>query len=161
MRICVTCKIQKDASEYTLAQRVCDSCRKEKIRLNGKVRYWKNPEKEREYKSKWRQTEKGTKVDLLAGARRRAKEKNLPFEIKAADIPPIPEYCPILKGIKLEKGLRGGLSTSPSLDRIDPKLGYVPGNIQVISNRANLLKNDGLLEEFEQLVEWIKSVKNS
>jgi hypothetical protein len=43
---------------------------------------------------------------------------------------------------------------SPSLDRIDPSRGYIPGNVQVISNRANLLKRDGTLREIVLLGRW-------
>jgi hypothetical protein len=45
-----------------------------------------------------------------------------------------------------------------SLDRIVPELGYVKGNIAVISNRANSLKSNATLEELERLCAWLKSV---
>lgn len=41
----------------------------------------------------------------------------------------------------------GDLDTSPSLDRIDPTLGYLPENIQVISNIANRMKNNATDEQ--------------
>lgn len=42
--------------------------------------------------------------------------------------------------------------TSPSLDRIDSSLGYVEGNVWVISTRANRIKSDATLEELKLLV---------
>jgi hypothetical protein len=39
-----------------------------------------------------------------------------------------------------------------TLDRIDPSLGYVVGNIQILSQRANTLKNDASLEELRMLI---------
>lgn len=41
----------------------------------------------------------------------------------------------------------GDLDTSPSLDRIDPTRGYVRGNIQIISNLANRMKNNAKDEQ--------------
>ena len=35
-----------------------------------------------------------------------------------------------------------------------PELGYVKGNVQVISWRANRLKSDGLPEEWTKIAEW-------
>jgi hypothetical protein len=40
---------------------------------------------------------------------------------------------------------------SPSLDRVDPRKGYVPGNVRVISDRANRLKGDRSLSEIQAL----------
>lgn len=52
---------------------------------------------------------------------------------------------------------RGEVRTSsPSLDRFDPKKGYVRGNINVISDRANTLKNNASVEELEKVVAWMK-----
>lgn len=77
---------------------------------------------------------------MLSNARHRAKERGQPCTISEKDIV-IPSHCPLL-GLKLEVQ-EGVLShNSPSLDRIDPRLGYVPGNVWVISHRANSMKND-------------------
>ena len=52
------------------------------------------------------------------------------------------------------KGIKGGPThNSPSVDRIDPKKGYTPDNIRVISWRANSLKSDASLKELQVLVE--------
>ncbi len=94
---------------------------------------------------------KGTlEIDLLNGAKRRAKVKGLPINISVFDIK-IPEICPLL-GIPIYK--KGGKITdnSPSLDKINPNLGYVKGNIWVISYKANAVKNNCSLEELELLV---------
>ena len=49
---------------------------------------------------------------------------------------------------------------SPSLDRIRLELGYVKGNVRVISGRANLLKNDATIEELEAVLGDMKGVAN-
>ena len=54
-----------------------------------------------------------------------------------------------------------GHEGSPTLDKTIPALGYVPGNIAVISWRANRLKNNGTLEELEALVEWMRKQKGA
>lgn len=82
---------------------------------------------------------------MLGEAKKRALKKELEFNIIRTDIV-IPEYCPIL-GIPLLRGSKVVNANSPSLDRIDPSKGYVKGNIQVISNRANTIKNDATPEE--------------
>jgi hypothetical protein len=88
---------------------------------------------------------------MVRAARTRARKLGREFSITAADIR-VPEFCPIL-GIRLEKR-PGAHSGSPSLDRIDSARGYTPDNIQVISLRANQLKRDGTLAEFERLVSY-------
>lgn len=90
-------------------------------------------------------------------AQTRARKKNIPFTITPEDIE-IPAQCPIL-GIPLrrKKG-RGVGDHSPSLDRIFPDRGYIPGNIHVISARANRIKNDSTREEVELLLAWYKAL---
>lgn len=89
---------------------------------------------------------------IWESARDRAKRDKIPFTIRKTDIR-IPEFCPLL-GIKLAhgKGTGGAKASSPSLDRIKPDIGYVPGNIWVVSYRANMIKNDASLEELRTLV---------
>jgi hypothetical protein len=67
-------------------------------------------------------------------AHRRAASLSVPFGIGVRDVT-IPERCPAL-GIPLTLGERR-TANSPSLDRIIPYKGYVPGNVRVISDKAN------------------------
>lgn len=81
---------------------------------------------------------------MFVDSRKAAKERGIIFLLKSyKDIPVIPKFCPIL-GIRIRTVIGRGLRDStPSLDRIYPKLGYRIGNIQVISWRANNnLKNN-------------------
>lgn len=78
--------------------------------------------------------------DLLRHARRRARAKGIRFTLTRDDIH-IPARCPLL-GIPLKRNLRVVGPDSPTLDRINPKRGYVPDNVWVISSRANTIKSD-------------------
>jgi hypothetical protein len=91
---------------------------------------------------------------MIQNARSRAKVSEVPFTITVRDVV-IPSHCPIL-GIPLfpMKGKKGGGDNSPSLDRIEPERGYVPGNIIVISNRANRLKSDATIEELRSIASF-------
>lgn len=88
---------------------------------------------------------------ILAAARTRARNAGLPFELTVDDIV-IPTHCPIL-GFALE--CSGDRNSSPSLDRIRPELGYVKDNVQVISTRANRIKNDSTPEEMRLLADYM------
>jgi hypothetical protein len=95
--------------------------------------------------------------NMILRARSRARAADVPCTITENDIT-IPEKCPVL-GIPLVFGnsqkKKAPEWNSPSIDRLIPELGYVPGNIAIISHRANLLKNAGTLEEHKMLVEWL------
>ena len=97
------------------------------------------------------------KQTLFKRAKDRAAKKGFVFTITLNDVPDIPDVCPVF-GFKLEFGSRENRFSSPSLDRIDNTKGYVPGNLQVISYRANQLKSNGTLEEFRQLVVYLEVV---
>jgi hypothetical protein len=93
---------------------------------------------------------------MISAAKNRALALNIPFNITEKDII-VPEFCPIL-GIPLFKGsgIGGHTHNSPSLDKIIPELGYVKDNIQIISNKANLMKQDASLSDLIVLGEWAK-----
>lgn len=110
-----------------------------------------NPELERARRRRW--ADASPERFLLMKARNRAKAANLPFDLEVSDIR-IPQFCPLL-GIPLERNRGAGpAASSPTLDRIVPEQGYVKGNVQVISHRANTLKRDASLEELAKLGAW-------
>lgn len=87
---------------------------------------------------------------LLKGAKVRAAKCGLLFDITVDDFE-IPFLCPLL-GYMLIPSEGKIAPNSPSLDRKDPRKGYVRGNVWVISYRANAAKNDLSLEEMQLLV---------
>ena len=96
-------------------------------------------------------------VFLWRGARKRAAERGLEFSIQPSDIH-VPGTCPIL-GIALRRNKgKGWCDSSPTLDRVIGSLGYTPENIRVISWRANRLKSDGTLLDFERIVSYLKGL---
>lgn len=94
---------------------------------------------------------------MIGAAKQRAKRAGVPFSLTEADII-IPRFCPVF-GVKLEQALgsKGPGPNSPSLDRRVPEDGYVPGNVVVISNRANRAKSDLTLEELVALADFYRS----
>lgn len=51
-------------------------------------------------------------------------------------------------------GTKHANDNSPNLDRIVNALGYVKGNVIVVSARANRLKSDSTLDELRKLIEF-------
>ena len=94
---------------------------------------------------------------MLAQSRARAKRLRVEFTITCADIT-IPRRCPVL-GLSLSKQSRGSSlwGNAPSLDRTDNRKGYIPGNVAVISRRANVIKNDGTADEHRHIARWMES----
>lgn len=77
--------------------------------------------------------------ELCVRARKRAERLGLPYSLDPRRLI-IPAQCPVL-GIPLISGGKRSIY-SPSLDRIIPSLGYIHGNVRVISDHANRLKGD-------------------
>jgi hypothetical protein len=94
---------------------------------------------------------------LLQIAERRAKEQGIPFNLVPEDLE-MPAKCPVL-GIEFKwgHGKRGWRNmASPSLDRVKPQLGYVRGNVRVISIRANHVKGNATIRELEAVLAYMK-----
>lgn len=136
-RPCVSCGNMKNFSEFHAHKEckfgvntVCKACR---ILIS---------------KQEWRDTMPEKKV--WNRAKQRAKSRGIPFNIEMSDIT-IPEVCPVL-GILL---VVGDTEAAPSIDRVIPALGYVKGNVNIISNRANRIKSDATKEELERVLDYI------
>lgn len=86
---------------------------------------------------------------MIQRARQRARAIGIACTIGVQHIM-IPRLCPLL-GIPIEVGTKHSYDNAPSLDRIDPSIGYVPGNVWVISNRANTIKSSATLAELQKI----------
>lgn len=109
-----------------------------------------NLERIRARDRKWRET-RLPKV-MLNAARQRARIRGLDFNLTEADIV-LPATCPIL-GIPMKVGKGMQSFDSFSLDRIDSRLGYIVGNIQVISQLANMMKNNATPQQLLRFADW-------
>lgn len=92
---------------------------------------------------------------MLRRAKSRAQTKGFDCTIMLDDILPLPTHCPVF-GMKLTCGNGQQDPNALSLDRIDNTLGYVPGNVVVMSYLANRLKNDGTAKQHERIAEWMQ-----
>lgn len=148
--------------------------RKKERRERGKAKYQSDPEyraryierqrelrqnpetkrKRNEYTREYRKTYDYRKI-LRYMASARAKKAGVPFDLSLDDIV-IPERCPVL-GVVLIRGVGKATDNSPSIDRMNPALGYVRGNVTVVSWRANRIKNDGTAEEHEAIARFMRS----
>jgi hypothetical protein len=92
----------------------------------------------------------------------RARKQNLPFNITLKYLREIAgDECPIFH-TPFEWGISGlgpgkFKPNGPQLDRIEPDLGYVEGNVAFISHRANRLKDNGTMQDHYDIADWIWS----
>ena len=90
----------------------------------------------------------------------RIKKEKIPTDFKsAAEIAVYlkeitPKKCPVF-GVPLTKGDKTTHKWSPSADRIHPDKGYKKGNIQVISQFANIMKQNATPKELKQFAKWV------
>lgn len=148
--------IDQGLSEYE--GRACAHCHTKRRRVRdqkcltcieqGSTYYNRHSEEQKvkmraQSRRKWRENRPS---QLLQQAKYRAKKFARDFNLTEDDIT-IPEICPVL----------GTPMTSPSLDRKDNALGYVRGNVFVISLRANTLKNDANIAELEAILAYMKA----
>lgn len=127
---------------------------KDRLLKQSKERYERNKENPdfmrlRNEKARMKSTEE----KLLVAAKRRAFLKGLDFDLEVSDIQ-IPDKCPILK-TSISPNIGRVSAASPSLDRIDPSLGYVKTNIWVISHKANSMKNNADVASLKTFAKWV------
>lgn len=92
-------------------------------------------------------------------SRQRAKQKGWVHDLDLEYIQsiwPVDNKCPVF-GTEFTYG-NDSLDTNASIDRIDSSLGYVKGNVSIVSWRANNLKSDASLSELEAVISYMKSL---
>ena len=144
-RKCSTCSIVKEDVEFKRSDKKsgnqCRSCKNARLLRRKNERRESNP-------LLFSITEK------IQSAKRRAKRDGYPFAISVSDIK-INEFCPIL-GIKIDYTQQNAKApNSASLDKKVPELGYVPGNVEIISYRANYIKGNATKDELRKILDYI------
>ena len=133
--------------------------------------YWRDPEKARARALRYHRAHAGVEAEkrkqrrrdpakwaaaALPSVKSRAKRDSLLFNIDAEDIA-LPAVCPVFS-TAFVLGVKGH-PLSPSVDRLRPELGYVKGNVRVISRRANSMKQDCVdPAAFRRLADWLEEV---
>lgn len=129
------------------------SSKKAKALLRSKLWYEANKNKlhvffkRKDYTAKWRSANPARYLCQIA--RGRAKRDGIPFDMKPEDLI-IPSECPILKTPFVYS-----TPSAMSVDRKVPALGYVKGNVWVISRKANAMKQDASEEELRKFANWV------
>lgn len=118
----------------------------EQIRARAaRLRHIKNP---------YREIIKRARNSRNSACRRGAKYNAWEFTITEDDLD-WPTHCPVLPWIELHyPGRYRNDPAGASLDRIDHQKGYLPGNVRVISLRANLLRKDITPDELRALADF-------
>jgi hypothetical protein len=100
----------------------------------------------------------GSKVwvhSIVRHAQERAEKAGVPFDGAAVleFVSNPPTHCPVF-GMEFNPGGRKKYA-SPSLDRLRPELGYVRGNLALISLHANRIKNSATAKEIRTVADWL------
>lgn len=129
-----------------------------------RARYASDPEyRQREQERKRDQgrrahQKKGTAERLYQSAYHRAKRQGVPFNLTVGylrQLWPVSGKCPVLGFRMILDAPEADLW--PSLDRFNHDAGYVEGNVRIISNRANRLKNDASPSELARVLAYTDS----
>jgi hypothetical protein len=154
MKICTCCKKKLPKEKFRQINRSnwqglypqCKSCENTLM----KAKYFNNPIPQ-----------------MLSNAKIRAKQKGVNFNLTTKylkKIFPKDNKCPIT-GLNFQFGYKNkekiNKNNSPSLDRIIPSKGYVEGNVIVISDLMNRMKQDSTYEDIEKLYNFYKKLKTN
>jgi len=129
---------------------------KEKIKARSAAWAAKNPDKTKESNAKSynrrRSTLRDRALGILNGAKKRARSKNLPFDLDLEFVEALmaPMVCAIT-GLPLIFIARGKHKKAPSIDQIVAGGGYTKDNVQIVSFDVNIAKSDMSLFEFHEM----------
>lgn len=137
---------------------ICEVCNTTVITRSNVTKHCKSCARSIEWKRKHTKPEWRLK-HLVSAARNRSKVKNVPFDIDNDYIYELylenDGLC-ALTGQELDFtswGQKGQVNPrAPSIDRIIPSLGYVRGNVRIITYHMNIALSEFGIEEFEVLL---------
>lgn len=150
---CTKCGEIKEETLFEKGRRQCNPCRnKRQVELRSTRRHVFN--------DALKASRRADPVRfMLYDAKQRATRQGVPFNIQTEDIV-FPSHCPVL-GIPLIVSDKVITDNSPTLDKFIPELGYVKGNVSVISFKANTMKQKATSDEVYKLYLWMKQKENT
>ena len=162
-KFCSNACAQRSCRRKKAEKKLCRNCSK-KVK-NGSLcnkclkshREWNKDCFSKNYRKRPRYSNLASK--MITSAKVRARKKRVEFSISREDII-IPDVCPVL-GIPMSQNVGVVKDNSPTLDRVDNSMGYIPSNVMVISYRANCLKRDSSVQELIKLVEYVVSHRSN
>ncbi len=116
-------------------------------------------EKKQQYDKRYALTTRGRASNLIRSARNRAKRKGFKFNLNVDWV-----ERKIVEGVCQITGVEFDLKPSkgtqhnyfaPSIDKIDPKKGYVMSNCQVVLWGVNSAKGEMNMKEFKKFIKLI------
>ncbi len=111
---------------------------------------------------KYNKSIRGIAVTACKSSKRRSRDKNLPFNLTSdylESIFPKNCICPIL-GYKMKVSNITLGKLSPTLDRVNPRLGYIKGNVEFVSNIANCMMTSATGKDIKRFVKWASKKYN-
>jgi len=117
-----------------------------------------NKEAHKRWYSKNKKDKTWSIIRHIKNVRNRAIRSGTEFNIEYTDLE-WPDICPVL-GIPIYYTSNTSRWNTPSLDRIDSNLGYIKGNVVVVSMRANSLKCDIQPDEVDLMYSYLKTLNH-
>jgi hypothetical protein len=153
-RMLRTCKVCAEDFESKRYKVYCfDACRRLEHNRKNRLNYRKNHEQEKQ-RSNTQSREYYYKNTLRALISKAKSRTTVPFDITEDDFANT-GFCPVF-GTSYQIGTPYAMS----IDRIDSQLGYTKGNVQLMSRRANTMKNNATKEELKAFARWINRMHN-
>lgn len=167
-KVCCFCKIEKPLNEFDRkGNRLfsqCKSCRSEQYHREGDKNrkratdYYKDNRQHVLDGVRTRRCNNPAKA-IFNSARHRAIRDNIVFDLVESDIV-VPLVCPVL-GIPLIMGTGCVHNNSPSIDRINPELGYIKDNIIIVSHLANTIKTNASPSQIRMVAEFYENIEKA
>lgn len=161
--ICTVCGDDKDIEQFSKSSRRGKNGTGRRSNCKACVKRYSDANRDKIRQSGERYRNENRALLLLKKARERAANKGIPFSITVDDVKavwPTDGKCPVL-GIELKHNtVSGPADSSPTLDAFIPELGYVPGNIHIISCLANSVKRDVTDPTIlERVAQWMRKIR--
>lgn len=169
MKICIKCNKPEPEVIFTTGKNRCKNCiklyrqeyhikNKDKIKAQQKTYYKKNKKNVLRYQKEYYYSVNGKINSMYNTSKRRAKKKNMPFDLTKEWIIQQLEtqnhLCALTQLPFLFEETENQLNPyAPSLDRIDPNKGYTQDNVRIVCSIINLSLNEFGEETFKKICE--------